>query len=154
MSRTGKELELEKEKQIESGFLVCKTCNELKPLYYFNRQMKNDKTYYKNKKCKVCVTGKEPKLYKTSLEGKIREYKTLKIKNDIRLSLEAKEFIKRVIFMKGYIDNLEMFKLVDHHINTFGHNERLITNPELELTIMFIELLEVYYKCDTHRVKL
>lgn len=144
MSRLGKELELKKEEQIESGFLVCKTCNELKPLYYFNRQMKNDKTYYKNKKCKVCQTGKEPKLYKTSLEGKIREYKTLKIKNDIRLSLEAKEFIKRVIFMKGYIDSVEAFKLVHFHIETFDNNERLITNTELELTIMFQELLKVY----------
>ena len=154
MSRLGKELELEKDKQIESGFLMCKNCNTLKPLHYFNRQVKTNKIYYKNKKCKLCQTGKEPKLHKNVLLGEIRAPKQLKIKNDIILSLEAKEFIKRVIYMRGYVDQVEAFKLVDHHISTFGYNERLILDTEKELTLMFQELLQVYYKCDTHRVKL
>jgi hypothetical protein len=142
--RLGFEKEKEKEEQIESGFLMCKNCNTLKPLYYFNKQKKDDKTYYKDNKCKVCKTGREPKLYKTTLEGEIRAPKQLKIKSDIRLSPEAKEFVRRVIYMRGYIDSVEAFKLVHHHISTFGHNERLILDTELELTIMFKELLEVY----------
>jgi hypothetical protein len=142
--RLGKDKELEKEKQIESGFLMCKNCNTLKPLYYFGRQKKDDKTYYKDNKCKVCLTGREPKLYKTTLEGEIRAPKQLKIKSDMRLSPEAKDFVKRVIYMKGYIDSVEAFKLVHYHIETFGYNERLILDTELELTIMFKELLEVY----------
>ena len=142
--RLGKEKELEKEKQIESGLLVCRNCNTLKPLYYFNKQMKDDKIYYRNNKCKVCITGREPKLNKTTLEGEIRAPKQLKIKSDIRLSLEAKEFIKRVIYMRGYIDQVQAFQLAHYHIETFDFVERLIVNTELELTTMFRELLEVY----------
>jgi hypothetical protein len=142
--RLGKDKELEKDKQIESGFLMCKNCNTLKPLYYFNKQKKDDKIYYRNNKCKVCKTGREPKLYKTTLEGEIRAPKQLKIKSDIRLSLEAKEFVRRVIYMRGYIDQVEAFKLVHYHIETFGYIERLILDTELELNTMFIELLEVY----------
>jgi hypothetical protein len=142
--RLGKDKELEKEKQIESGLLVCRNCNTLKPLYYFSRLRKDDKIYYRNNKCKLCITGREPKLNKTVLEGEIRAPKQLKIKSDIRLSLEAKEFVRRVIYMRGYIDSVEAFKLVHHHIETFGFVERLIINTELELTTMFRELLEVY----------
>jgi hypothetical protein len=142
--RLGKEKELEKEKQIESGLLVCRNCNTLKPLYYFNKQMKDDKIYYRNNKCKVCKTGREPKLNKTTLEGEIRAPKQLKIKSDIRLSLEAKEFVRRVIYMRGYIDSVEAYKLAHYHIETFDYVERLIINTELELTTMFRELLEVY----------
>lgn len=152
--RLGKDKELEKEKQIESGFLMCRNCNTLKPLYYFNRQKKDNKIYYKNNKCKLCVTGKEPKPYKTTLEDKIRTPKTFTIKKSMTLSPEAKKFIKRVIMMRGYIDSVEAYKLAHYHIETFDYVERLITNTELELTTMFKELLEVYYKCDTHRVKL
>jgi hypothetical protein len=142
--RLGKEKELEKEKQIESGLLVCRNCNTLKPLYYFSRLRKDDKIYYRNNKCKLCITGREPKLNKTVLEGEIRAPKQLKIKSDIRLSLEAKEFIKRVIYMRGYIDQVQAFQLAHYHIETFGFVERLIVNTELELTTMFRELLEVY----------
>jgi hypothetical protein len=142
--RLGKEKELEKEKQIESGLLVCKNCNTLKPLYYFSRLRKDDKIYYRNNKCKLCITGREPKLNKIVLEGEIRPPKQLKIKSDIRLSLEAKEFVKRVIYMKGYIDQVQAFQLAHYHISTFGYIERLIVNTELELTTMFRELLEVY----------
>jgi hypothetical protein len=144
MSRLGKEKELEKEKQIESGLLVCKNCNTLKPLYYFSRLRKDDKIYYRNNKCKLCITGREPKLNKTVLEGKIRPPKTFTIKKNTRLSPDTKKFIKRVIFMKGYIDQVEAFKLVHHHIETFGFVERLILDIETELTLMFTELLEVY----------
>jgi hypothetical protein len=142
--RLGKEKELEKEKQIESGLLVCRNCNTLKPLYYFSRLRKDDKIYYRNNKCKLCITGREPKLNKTVLEGEIRAPKQLKIKSDIRLSLEAKEFIKRVIYMRGYIDQVQAFQLAHYHIETFDYVERLIINTELELTTMFRELLEVY----------
>jgi hypothetical protein len=152
--RLGKDKELEKEKQIESGFLMCRNCNTLKPLYYFSRLRKEDKIYYRNNKCKFCISGREPKLNKTVLEGEIRPPKTFTIKNSIRLSPEAKEFIKRVIYMRGYIDSIEAYKLAHYHIETFDYVERLIINTELELTTMFRELLEVYYKCDTHRVKL
>jgi len=46
--------------------------------------------------------------------------------------------------MKGYIDSVEAFKLVHHHIETFGFVERLILDIETELTLMFTELLSVY----------
>ena len=144
--RLGLEKELEKEEQIKTGYLICKTCLLSRELYLFNRQIKSNKTYYKNKKCKICATGKIPKVYKTTLEGKIREPKLLKIKSNITLSLDAKEFVKRVIYMRGYVDSVEAFQLVDHHINTFGYVDRLIISTELELTTMFIELLEVYKK--------
>jgi hypothetical protein len=142
--RLGKEKELEKEKQIESGFLVCKNCNTLKPLYYFSRLRKDDKIYYRNNKCKLCITGREPKLNKIVLEGEIRPPKTFTIKKNTKLSPEAKDFVKRVIYMKGYIDQVEAFKLVHYHIETFDYVERLILDTELELTTMFRELLEVY----------
>lgn len=144
MPRLGKEKELEKEKEIASGYLICKMCNEKRELHLFNRQIKTEKVYYKTNKCKVCVTGKMPRLSKTIIEGKIRDYTKLKIKSDIIISPEAKEFIKRVIYMRYYIDSVEAFKLVHYHIETFGHNDRLILDIEKELTIMFVELLEVY----------
>lgn len=144
MPRLGKEKELEKEKEIASGFLVCKTCNEKRELRLFNRQIKTDKVYYKSKRCKVCVSGREPREYKIPLEGNLRKPKTFIIKKSIRLSPDTKKFIKRVIFMKGYIDSVEAFKLVHHHIETFGFVERLILDIETELTLMFTELLSVY----------
>jgi hypothetical protein len=142
--RLSKELELKKDNEIASGYLTCKTCNEKRELYLFHRQIKTNKTYYKDKKCKICITGKEPKLYKTTLEGKIRAPKTFIIKNNIRLSPDAKQFIKRVIIMKGYIDSIEAYKLAHYHIETFGYIERLIVDTELELSVMFKELLEVF----------
>ena len=144
MPRLGKEKELEKDKEIASGYLICKTCNEKRELTLFNRQIKSDKTYYKNKRCKICITGKEPKLNKVTIGDKIRQPKQLKIKKNVILSLEAKLFIKRVILMKGYIDSIEAYKLAHYHIETFGYIERLIIDVEKELTTMFLELLEVY----------
>lgn len=144
MARLGIKKEKEKEKQIATGYLTCKTCLEKRELYLFNRQIKDNKTYYKNKKCKICLTGRIPKPNKNTLLSITKTHRALKIKKNVILSLEAKDFIKRVIFMKGYIDSVEAFKLVDHHINTFGYVERLILDTELELRTMFIELLEVY----------
>lgn len=142
--RLGIKKEKEKEQQIATGYLTCKTCLEKRELYLFNRQIKDNKTYFKNKKCKICLTGRIPKPNKNTLLGITKTPRALKIKKNVILSLEAKDFIKRVIFMKGYIDSVEAFQLVDHHINTFGYVERLIIDTELELTTMFIELLEVY----------
>lgn len=144
MARLGIKKEKEKEQQIATGYLTCKTCFKERELYLFNRQIKDNKTYYKNKKCKICLTGRIPKPNKNTLLGITKTPRALKIKKNVILSLEAKDFVKRVIFMKGYIDQVEAFQLVDHHINTFGYVDRLIISTELELTTMFLELLEVY----------
>lgn len=144
MARLGIKKEKEKEQQIKTGYLICKTCNQKRELYLFNRQNKDNKTYYKDNKCKVCITGKIPKPNKNTLLGITKTPKTFTLKKNIRLSLEAKKFVKRLIMMKGYIDSVEAFKLVHYHINTFGYVDRLIIDVEKELTTMFIELLEVY----------
>lgn len=154
MSRLNKELTEQKLRDIETGYLTCDTCNTKRELHYFSRQRFGDRWLYKTKKCKFCATGREVKVTKYSLTGEINKHKPIKPKNSVRLSTEVKEFIRRVIFMKGYIDQVQAFQLVNHHINTFGYIERLILDIELELTTMFIELLDLYYKCDTHRVKL
>lgn len=150
--RLGKIKELEKELQIKTGFLICKTCLERKELYFFTRVVKDNKVYYQDRKCKKCSNGKEIKINKTLLDRKIKEHKQIKIKSNIKLSLEARNFVKRLIMMKGYIDGVEAFKLAHHHINTFGYVERLFVNTELELSIMFKELLEVYYKSDKEKI--
>ncbi len=144
MSRLNKELTEKKLKDIETGYLTCDNCNTKKELQYFSRQRFQNRWLYKTKKCKFCATGREVKVNKYSITGEINKHKPIKVKSNVRLSPEVKEFIKRVIYMKGYIDQLEAFQLVDHHINTFGPLERLIIDIEEELTIMFIELLEVY----------
>jgi|LakMenE01Jun11ns_1017448.scaffolds.fasta_scaffold9711001_2 hypothetical protein len=144
MSRLNKELTEKKLKDIESGYLICDTCNTKRELQYFSRQRFDNRWLYKTKKCKFCITGREVKVNKFTLTGKVNKHKPIKVKSNVRLSPEVKEFIKRVIYMKGYIDSVEAFKLVHYHINTFGPLERLIINIEEELTIMFIELLEVY----------
>lgn len=146
MSRLNKELTEKKLKDIESGYLTCDTCNTKRELQYFSRQRFDNRWLYKTKKCKFCITGREVKVNKFTLTGKVNKHKPIKVKSNVRLSPEVKEFIKRVIYMKGYIDQLEAFQLVDHHISTFGPLERLIINIEEELTIMFIELLKVYKK--------
>jgi len=148
--RLGIEKEKEKEKQIATGYLTCKTCLEKKELYYFTRVAKDNKVYYQDRKCKKCYNGREIKINKTLLDSKIKNHKQIKIKSNVRLSLEVINFVKRVIFMKGYIDSVEAFKLVHYHINTFGYVERLFLNTELELSIMFKELLQVY-KCNTDK---
>lgn len=148
--RLSKEKQLEKEKQIATGYLTCKTCLEKKELYYFTRVAKDNKVYYQDRKCKKCYNGREIKINKTLLDSKIKDHKQIKIKSNVRLSLEVINFVKRVIFMKGYIDSVEAFKLVHYHINTFGYVERLFLNTELELSIMFKELLQVY-KCNTDK---
>ena len=143
--RLSKEKQLEKDTEIASGYLTCKTCNNKRELYLFNRQVKNDIVYYKSKKCKICTTGREPKVQNKILIGDTtKTHRKFIIKKSIKLSPDTKKFIKRVIFMKGYIDSVEAFKLVHYHINTFGHVDRLILDIETELTIMFQELLEVY----------
>ena len=142
--RLGIEKEKEKEKQIATGYLTCKTCLEKKELYYFTRVAKDNKVYYQDRKCKKCYNGREIKINKTLLDSKIKNHKQIKIKSNVRLSLEVINFVKRVIFMKGYIDSVEAFKLVHYHINTFGYVDRLILDIETELTIMFQELLEVF----------
>jgi len=148
--RLGIEKEKEKEKQIATGYLTCKTCLEKKELYYFTRVAKDNKVYYQDRKCKKCYNGREIKINKTLLDSKIKNHKQIKIKSNVRLSLEVINFVKRVIFMKGYIDSVEAFKLVHYHINTFGYVERLFLNTELELSVMFKELLQVY-KCNTDK---
>jgi hypothetical protein len=144
MPKLNTEKRIKRKKEIDSGFLTCKTCLESRELFLFNRQVKDTEIYYKTKRCKICVTGKEPNIHKTTLEGKIRDFKTIKIDNDIKLSPDTKSFIKRVIKQRYYIEPVEGFELVNHHINTFGYIERLITNTELELTTMFKELLVIY----------
>lgn len=143
--RLGKIKELEKEEQIKTGFLTCKTCLEKKELYYFIRVVIDDNVYYQDRKCKKCSNGgKEININKRLLDSKIKDHKQIKIKSNVRLSLETRNFVKRLIMMKGYIDGVEAFKLVHYHIQTFGYVERLFVNTELELSIMFKELLEVY----------
>lgn len=144
MSRLNKELTEKKLRDIETGYLTCETCSTKRELHYFSRQRFDNRWLYKTKKCKFCVTGREVKVSKYTLTGEVNKHKPIKIKNSVRLSPEVKEFIKRVIYMKGYIDSVEAFKLVHYHINTFGPLERLIIDIEEEMTIMFIELLEVY----------
>jgi hypothetical protein len=144
MSRLNKELTEKKLKDIESGYLICDTCNTKRELQYFSRQRFDNRWLYKTKKCKFCITGREVKVNKFTLTGKVNKHKPIKVKSNVRLSPEVKEFIKRVIYMKGYIDSVEAFKLVHYHINTFGNIERLIVDIEEEMIIMFIELLEVY----------
>ena len=140
------EKQLQRKKQIETGFLICKTCNQSRELILFHREIKGDKIYHKIKKCKICIAGKYPNLHKSTLTDTLREPKRIKVKKSNILSPEAKEFIKRVIFMRGYIDSVEAFKLVHYHIETFGYIERLILDVEKELTTMFTELLDLYYK--------
>ncbi len=143
--RLSKEKQLEKDTEIASGYLTCKTCNNKRELKLFNRQIKNDIVYYKSKRCKICTTGREPKVQNKILIGDItKTHRKFIIKKSVRLSPDAKLFIKRVIFMKGYIDSVEAFKLVHYHINTFGYIDRLILDIESELTLMFTELLEVF----------
>lgn len=144
MSRLNKELTEKKLRDIETGYLTCDTCNTKRELHYFSRQRFGDRWLYKTKKCKFCATGREVKVNKYSITGEINKHKPIKPKNSVRLSPDIKEFIKRVICMRYYIDSIEAFKLAHYHINTFGHLERLIVNTEEELTIMFQELLEVY----------
>jgi hypothetical protein len=48
--------------------------------------------------------------------------------------------------MRGYIEPLEGLILVHYHLETFGYVERLIINTEEELSVMFEELLGIYYK--------
>jgi hypothetical protein len=146
MSRLNKELTEQKLRDIETGYLTCDTCNTKKELQYFSRQRFQNRWLYKTKKCKFCATGREVKVNKFTLTGEVNKHKPIKVKSNVRITPEVKEFIKRVIYMRYYIDSIEAFKLVHYHINTFGHLERLIVNTEEELTIMFTELLEVYKK--------
>ena len=146
MSRLNKELTEQKLRDIESGYLTCDSCNTKKELQYFSRQRFQNRWLYKTKKCKFCATGREVKVNKFTLTGEVNKHKPIKVKSNVRITPEVKEFIKRVIYMRYYIDSIEAFKLVHYHINTFGHLERLIVNTEEELTIMFTELLEVYKK--------
>lgn len=130
------EIKLKKQLEIESGYLTCRTCNIKRELYNFTREVKYGfKIYYKDKRCKICITGRNPKSIAP---------KTLKIDEHIKLSKDTKEFIKRVIKQRYYIDSIDTFKLAHHHINTFGHFDRLILDIELELTTMFKELLSIY----------
>lgn len=144
MSRLNKELTEKKLRDIETGYLICETCNNKRELHYFSRQRFGNRWLFKTKKCKYCVTGREVKVNKYTLTGEINRHKPIKVRNNVRLSSDAKEFIKRVIFMKGYIDSVEAFELVNYHINTFGPLERIIVDIEEELTLMFSELLEVF----------
>lgn len=146
MSRLNKELTEQKLRDIETGYLTCDSCNTKKELQYFSRQRFQNRWLYKTKKCKFCATGREVKVNKFTLTGEVNKHKPIKVKSNVRITPEVKEFIKRVIYMRYYIDSIEAFKLVHYHINTFGHLERLIVNTEEELTIMFTELLEVYKK--------
>ena len=144
MPRLTKEKTEQKLKDIENGYLICDTCSTQRVLHYFSRQRFGDRWLYKTKKCKFCKTGREVKVSKYTLSGEINKHKPIKPKNNTKLSPDVKEFIKRVIYMRCYIDSVEAFKLVHYHINTFGPLERLIIDIEEEMTIMFIELLEVY----------
>lgn len=145
MSRLNKELTEQKLRDIETGYLTCETCSTKRELHYFSRQRFGNRWLYKTKKCKFCVTGREVKVSKYTLTtDTTKTYRKFIIKKSIKLSPDVKEFIKRVIFMKGYIDQVEAFKLVHYHIETFGFVERLILDIETELTMMFRELLEVY----------
>lgn len=140
-------------KQVEEGFLTCKTCKEIRELKYFGRQKYRQPNgistfVYKVSKCKICKSpkGENMKPHSYVEKGEIKKPKLLKAKMNAILSPECRKFIKRLIMMRGYIDSVEAFQLVDHHLNTFGYNERLITDTEQELIIMFQELLEIYYK--------
>lgn len=141
-------------KQVEEGFLTCKKCNKTRELGYFGRQKykQPDGTYtfvYKVSKCKVCASprGEDVKPHSYTQKCILKKPKLLKAKMNAILSPDCRKFIKRLILMKGYIDSVEAFQLVHYHLETFDYNERLITDTEQELTIMFQELLEIYYKC-------
>lgn len=151
MGRLLKVEKLKQDKEIEQGFLTCKKCKVRRELYYFGRQKsrKPDGTVtfsYKVNSCKCCNSpkGELVRPHSYVIKSDIRAPKKLKGAKQHKLSPEAKEFIKRVIYMRGYIDTLEAFKLTHYHIETFGHNDRLIVDTELEMTTMFIELLNIY----------
>lgn len=136
-------------KEIEQGVITCSSCGVTRELVYFGKQKyvgKNGEVTfsYKYTKCKVCTSPKGEEMKPHSVRSKIKASKEKFSNSNISMSPECKEFIKRVIFMKGYIDVIEAYKLVHYHIETFGYIERLILNTEEELHTMFVELLNVF----------
>lgn len=143
----------ELDKQIENGLITCKTCKVRRELGYFGRQKYTNADgsitwSYKVKKCKCCTSprGELVRPHSYTTKSILRAPKKVKLESSVMLSKECKKFLQRLIYMRGYIDQIEAFQLVDHHINTFGYVERLIINTEEELSVMFEELLSIYYK--------
>jgi hypothetical protein len=149
MARLKLEVKERIKKELEQGVITCLSCGVTREVIYFGRQKyvgKNGEVTfsYKYTKCKICTSPKGEEMKPHSVRNKIKTSNKKFNSLSISISPECKEFIKRVIFMKGYIDVIEAYKLVHYHIETFGYIERLILNIEDELHIMFVELLNVF----------
>lgn len=116
--------------------LLCRTCNNTRTSedFTFKSQRYNKKgelvTYYNLNKYKIC--NKEEKQYKRNVDY-----------NKGFLYKEAYDFMKYISRVRGYIDIIDVYKLIDHHINTFGYNEKILDDSLEEL---YMDLYKVYKK--------
>lgn len=134
--------------EVDSGYLTCKNCNKRRELIYFNKDRYKSKSStleytYKVGKCKVCISpyGEDMKPRMINSNSKLDI-----VSDNIKLSQECKNLIKRIIYMRGYIDVIEAYKLAHYHLETFGYIEREIITIEDDIVIMFKELLQIYRK--------
>jgi hypothetical protein len=116
---------------------LCRTCNKVKEPkdFHYKSQRYNKKgeliTYYNLKKCKSCI-----------LETAIYKKKSLNYDNAF-LYKEAYDFMKYISRVRGYIDPIDIYRLIDHHINTFGYNEKRDDDSFEEI---YMDLYKVYKK--------
>jgi hypothetical protein len=124
--------------------LRCNECKELREEEYFSKTKNKGKDKRKPfhfwlKKCKICQGVKVLRGDYNKLDGSTRVER--KIKSNISLSKEAKDFLNELKMSKGYIDMLSAYKLAHYFIEAFGYID--IDDMEIkdQLILMYDKLL-------------
>ena len=123
--------------------LRCRNCNQIKePKDFYSKSEKFNKKgelrkYYDLSKCRSCRV--ETAIYtKRDIEyDKAYLYK------------EAYDFMKYISRVRGYIESVDIYKMIDHHINTFGYNEKRLDDSIEEL---YNDLYKVYKQYDYNKL--
>lgn len=126
---------------IESGYLTCNSCKQRRELVFFYSKRYDynglNEVSYNISRCKIC-------------QSKNSSYKVKNIEDldmsRLKLSKEARLFIRRIILLKGCVDMIDAYKLAHYHLQVFDYMERYFSSTEEELSVMYKELLKVYKK--------
>lgn len=119
---------------------ICKTCLIEREDQWFKFVIRNNKTYYYTKKCKVCLGVKVIKgKYNIKPKEQVLEKKAINKK----LSQEQIDFLDKIKRKSGYIDVVDAYTLAHHFTTIFGYIDLTHLSIEQELTLMYEKLLKV-----------